>query len=79
LGLEEMFFEALCDNGDNTLKTMHYPPVRKDLKGVRMMAHTDLEIVTLLLQDEAGGLELKNTNGKWVNAIPVPGVHLIPG
>jgi isopenicillin N synthase-like dioxygenase len=47
-GLPEKFFEPLCNNGDNTLKTMHYPPVPKDLKGVRMMAHTDLEIVTLL-------------------------------
>lgn len=39
-----------------------------------MMAHTDLEIVTLLLQDSAGGLELKNTAGEWVKATPVPGV-----
>jgi len=38
-----------------------------------MMAHTDLEIVTLLLQDEAGGLELKNTAGEWVRATPVQG------
>lgn len=73
-GLPEKFFEPLCNNGDNTLKTMHYPPVPKDLKGVRMMAHTDLEIVTLLLQDSAGGLELKNRDGEWVKATPVPGV-----
>jgi len=74
-GLPEKFFEPLCNNGDNTLKTMHYPPVPKDLKGVRMMAHTDLEIVTLLLQDSAGGLELKNRDGEWVKATPVPGVR----
>ena len=55
-GLPEKFFEPLCDNGDNTLKTMHYPPVPTSLRGVRMMAHTDLEIVTLLLQDSAKGL-----------------------
>lgn len=73
-GLPEKFFQPLCNNGDNTLKTMHYPPVSKDLKGVRMTAHTDLEIVTLLLQDTAGGLELKNTQGEWVKATPVPGV-----
>jgi len=45
-GLPEPFFTPLCDNGDNKLKTMHYPPVPKDLKGVRMMAHTDLEVLT---------------------------------
>jgi isopenicillin N synthase-like dioxygenase len=73
-GLHEKFFESICNNGDNTLKAMHYPPVPTDLKGVRMMAHTDLEIVTLLLQDTAGGLELKNTAGEWVKATPVPGV-----
>lgn len=73
-GLPEKFFESLCDNGDNTLKMMHYPLVPTSLKGVRMMAHTDLEIVTLLLQDSAGGLELKNTAGEWVKATPVPGV-----
>jgi len=39
-----------------------------------MVAHTDLEIVTLLLHDEAGGLELKNTDGEWAKAILVSGV-----
>jgi isopenicillin N synthase-like dioxygenase len=73
-GLPEKFFESICNNGDNTLKAIHYPPVPIDLKGVRMMAHTDLEIVTLLLQDNTGGLELKNTAGEWVKATPVPGV-----
>jgi isopenicillin N synthase-like dioxygenase len=76
-GLPEDFFTPLCNNGENTLKTMHYLPVPKDLKGVRMMAHTDLEIVTLLLQDMAGGLELRNNNGEWVKAHPVAGVSIL--
>lgn len=76
-GMPENFFQKLCDNGDNTLKTMHYPPVPKDLQGVRMMAHTDLEVVTLLLQDSAGGLELKDPSGEWVRATPVPGVCIL--
>jgi len=73
LGLPKDFFEAKCNDGDNTLKAMHYPPVPKDLTDVRMMAHTDLEVITLLLQDDAGGLEVKNKQGDWVKAVPVPG------
>lgn len=72
-GLPERFFELLCNNGDNTLKTMRYSHVPKDLKGVRMMAHTDLEIVTLLLQNSAGGLKLTKTAGEQVKAIRAPG------
>ena len=35
--------------------------------------HTDSGILTLLLQDESGGLEVKHASGRWVAAPPVKG------
>jgi isopenicillin N synthase-like dioxygenase len=34
--------------------------------------HTDYGLLTILLQDDAGGLEVKSRSG-WVSAPPVPG------
>lgn len=35
--------------------------------------HTDFGVLTLLLQDANGGLQVKNRQGEWVAAIPVEG------
>jgi len=40
-------------------------------------AHTDWGAVTVLLQDDAGGLEVRNTAGEWIRAEPVPGTFVI--
>jgi len=33
--------------------------------------HTDATWITLLVQNKLGGLQLKNQEGKWINASPV--------
>lgn len=72
LGLAETYF---ADHGTRDPLTLfrifNYPPPPKaDLWGVG--EHTDYGLLTILLQDDAGGLEVKS-GSTWVAAPPVPG------
>lgn len=55
------------------LRLLHYPtqPQEEGLFG--SAPHTDYGFITLLAQDDVGGLEVKNKAGEWVPAPPVPG------
>ena len=55
------------------LRLLHYPtqPHEEGLFG--SAPHTDYGFITLLAQDDVGGLEVKNKAGDWVPAPPVPG------
>jgi isopenicillin N synthase-like dioxygenase len=72
LGLEEPYFADRCTGEPLILfRIFNYPPPRDPtLWGVG--EHTDYGLLTILLQDEAGGLEVKSQT-RWVPAPPVPG------
>ncbi len=59
---------------------MHYPPVEDSdlLKPglVRLHSHCDFLTITLLLQDDVGGLEVKSGD-EWIQATPIPGTILV--
>ena len=78
LGDESFFFRY--HTGHNCqLRLLHYPPVAAaDVESgrfARMPAHTDWSTLTMLFQDDCGGLEVEdpNTQGKFVPATPVRG------
>ncbi|KAL2357475.1 hypothetical protein BJ546DRAFT_311245 [Cryomyces antarcticus] len=78
LGLEdETFFDGYCDAGDNTLRLLHYLEVEKGVLGaegggsIRAGAHTDYGSITLLFQDNRGGLQVLSPNGNFVDATPI--------
>ncbi|RPA95192.1 Clavaminate synthase-like protein [Choiromyces venosus 120613-1] len=82
LGLQEGFFDEYTDRGDNTLRLLHYPSTPKEIfvknKGqVRAGKHTDYGSITLLFQDERGGLQIRSPKGTFVNATPIPGTIVI--
>ncbi|EXJ55764.1 hypothetical protein A1O7_08694 [Cladophialophora yegresii CBS 114405] len=82
MGLDEHFFDSYTDGGDNTLRLLHYPPVKKSLwkanpNQVRAGEHSDYGSITLLFQDEIGGLEVKSPKGTWVRATPIPGTIVV--
>jgi isopenicillin N synthase-like dioxygenase len=39
--------------------------------------HTDYGFITLLTQDEVGGLEVGNRHGEWIAAPPIPGAYVM--
>jgi isopenicillin N synthase-like dioxygenase len=71
LGLDESYF-ANRYTGDPLVlfRIFNYPPpTNADLWGVG--EHTDYGLLTILSQDEAGGLEVRSRS-RWVAAPPVP-------
>jgi isopenicillin N synthase-like dioxygenase len=72
LDLEESYFADRGMGDPLTLfRIFNYPPpADPGLWGVG--EHTDYGLLTILLQDDAGGLEVKSKS-QWVSAPPVPG------
>ncbi|WP_022683252.1 isopenicillin N synthase family dioxygenase [Sphingobium bisphenolivorans] len=77
LGLEERWFDSAIENGNSILRLLHYPPVSPQAPGIRAGAHEDINLITLLLGAEEGGLELKDREGNWVPVVPPPGALAI--
>ena len=59
------------------LRLLHYPPQPADSEAEGVEAHTDTGAFTILLQDEIGGLEVRNRAGRWIRATPIPGSFVI--
>jgi isopenicillin N synthase-like dioxygenase len=61
------------------LRMIKYPPHRKDAVENQLGAgaHTDWGGITLLAQDNIGGLEVRNVDGDWIEAKPIPETFVI--
>ncbi len=61
------------------LRLLHYPaiagPRDEDLYG--SAPHTDYGFITVLAQDEAGGLQVRPKGGEWIDAPPIPGAFIM--
>ncbi|KAJ5945761.1 hypothetical protein N7454_002600 [Penicillium verhagenii] len=76
MNLPEHFFDEFVNEGDNTLRLLHYPPVKKEVfkdnpNQVRAGEHSDYGSVTLLFQDRHGGLQVRSPKGTFVDATPI--------
>jgi len=73
LRLEETYFDAFIHNGNSILRPIHYPPITSEPKNaVRAAAHGDINLITLLMGAHGKGLQVKNHNDEWVDAIARP-------
>jgi isopenicillin N synthase-like dioxygenase len=54
------------------LRLLHYPPQREEAGLFGSAPHTDYGYITLLAQDDVGGLEVRNRAGEWIAAPPIP-------
>ncbi len=72
LGLPADSLDRYFEQPTTFLRLLHYPtqPQEEGLFG--SAPHTDYGFITLLAQDNVGGLEVKNKAGDWVPAPPVP-------
>lgn len=77
LKLEEHWFDDAIRDGNSILRLLHYPPVSPKVAGIRAEAHEDINLITLLLGAEEGGLELKDRDGNWLPVVPPPGALVI--
>ena len=73
LQLDEFYFDDYIKNGNSILRPIHYPPITSEPKNaVRAAAHGDINLITLLMGAHGKGLQVKNHDGEWVDAIAKP-------
>jgi isopenicillin N synthase-like dioxygenase len=84
IGLKnEDFFSQYHSGMNSQLRLLHYPSLpAADVEGglvERMPAHSDWSTITMLFQDDCGGLEVEepHAQGKFVEATPISGACVV--
>lgn len=73
VGLDEFYFDKYIQEGNSILRPIHYPPITQEPKeAVRAAAHTDINLITLLMGAHGKGLQVQNHKGDWIDAIAQP-------
>ena len=79
LDIDPQFFKPKYAKPTSSCVMLHYPSLPADApRGTESGdAHTDWGAVTVLYQDNVGGLQAKNRDGQWVEGTPVPGAFVV--
>lgn len=80
LGLPPYYFsERFTTDPTRLFRIFYYPPhtweEQEDEWGVR--EHTDMGFLTLLKQDDCGGLQVKGRQGAWIDVPPSPDTFIV--
>ena len=79
LSLPAGHFNRFMQHPTCTTRLLHYPPQpAQAVPGqIGCGAHTDWGALTLLAQDDAGGLQVQGADGAWLDVPPVPGAFVV--
>jgi isopenicillin N synthase-like dioxygenase len=79
LELPENHFDRWLTGPMATLGPLHYPPQTGRITEERIGAgaHTDFGCLTILAQDPVGGLQVRNSARRWVDAPYLPGSFVV--
>jgi isopenicillin N synthase-like dioxygenase len=80
LDLPEDRFEAMLARPMCSFRLLHYPPCAVQptvAEETGCGAHTDYGCLTILAQDDIGGLEVQTRDGNWIDVVPIPGTFVI--
>jgi isopenicillin N synthase-like dioxygenase len=74
LQLPQDYFYKMVKDGNSVLRLLHYPPISPDAdpRCLRAAPHEDINLITILPAATAGGLQLKDRDGKWLDVNPEP-------
>lgn len=77
-GFEKKYYESEFKNCNGYLRINNYSPPEKledEVEGLGM--HTDMSCVTIVYQDEIGGLQVRSQEGKWMDIRPCEGTLVV--
>ncbi|NMM43154.1 isopenicillin N synthase family oxygenase [Rhodospirillaceae bacterium KN72] len=79
LDLDRDFFKPKMTQPMMIQRMIHYPSQagQIDESSIGIGAHTDYGLLTVLAQDNVGGLQVLNRKMQWVEAPPIPGTFVI--
>ena len=77
--VQSVFEEFTANDPVASIRLLHYPPDKgNDARQLGAGAHTDFGAITLLLQDETGGLQVWDYGGKeWRDVTPVKEAYVV--
>jgi isopenicillin N synthase-like dioxygenase len=73
------FFERDAREGNSILRVIHYPPILDQMPvgSLRAAPHEDINLITLLCEATASGLELLQSDGTWLAVPAIPGQIIV--
>ncbi|QHO18167.1 hypothetical protein HN873_034573 [Arachis hypogaea] len=78
MGLEKEALTKACVDMDQKVVVNYYPKCPQPDLTLGLKRHTDPGTITLLLQDQVGGLQATRDNGKtWITVQPVEGAFVV--
>ncbi|XP_028793915.1 naringenin,2-oxoglutarate 3-dioxygenase [Neltuma alba] len=78
MGLEKEALTKACADMDQKVVVNYYPKCPQPDLTLGLKRHTDPGTITLLLQDQVGGLQATRDNGKtWITVQPVEGAFVV--
>lgn len=77
LGLSEDHFDCAFQDPLAALRVLHYPPATGAEDEIGAGAHSDYGVVTLLMTDGEGGLQVKPRDGDWTDVPHVPRAYVV--
>ena len=76
LGYEGTYLQDNCTCNTCYLRLNHYPPCPLVDEVFGLIPHTDSDFMTILFQDQVGGLQLMK-DGRWITVKPNPNALII--
>jgi len=79
LGLSRDWFAPYFAQPTTFLRLLHYPPQATDAPddAFGSAPHTDYGFITLLAQDDRGGLQVRRRDGTWLDAPPISNTWVV--
>jgi len=77
LGLSADYFNSKFEEHTSVLRLNHYSPCPVPELALGVGRHKDPGALTVLAQDEVGGLQVRRKDGEWIGVKPIPGAFVI--
>ncbi|KAI4303369.1 hypothetical protein MLD38_039010 [Melastoma candidum] len=77
-GLSEKYYKSEFGNCHGYLRVNHYSPpedIKDEVEGLG--THADMSCITIVYQDDVGGLQVRSKDGEWLHINPQDGILVV--